>query len=96
MKTGNVSKNNDGVKGDGVKLSSSDTLHHLRNTIHYFQSLIQKTILSLQKYKQLDIIGANELNIATKSLETLYIESTNNLLLLKTKQKRSVLKTQKR
>lgn len=85
MKTGNISKNNDGAKCDSVKLSSIDTLHQLRDTIHYFQSLIQKTILSLQRYKQLDIIGANELNLATKTLETLYIETTNNLLLLKTK-----------
>jgi len=43
----------------------------LEGTIEYFNLLIQKTLLSIQKYKQLDIIGANELNTATQNLEHL-------------------------
>ena len=57
----------------------------LEQTIIYFQQLIQKTILSIQKYKQLDILGANELNNAIQSLEKCYFELSNNSLLLKEK-----------
>ena len=51
-------------------------------TIKYFQNLIQKTLLSIQYYKQFDIIGANELNLATQHLEKLFIELSNNLILI--------------
>ena len=36
------------------------------------QQIIQKTILSAQKYKLLDIFGPNELNICITSLESLF------------------------
>jgi hypothetical protein len=58
----------------------------LEETISYFNILIQKTLLSIQKYKYLDIIGANELNTATQNLEELYIKLSNNSILLKNKQ----------
>jgi ATP-dependent Lon protease len=57
----------------------------LENTIHYFHELIQKTIIAIQKYKQYDVLGANELNIATQSLESHYIDLTNNYAMLKKK-----------
>ena len=57
----------------------------LENTIHYFHELIQKTIIAIQKYKQYDILGANELNIATQALESHYIDLTNNYAMLKKK-----------
>ena len=41
----------------------------LDNQIQYFHNLVQTTLLSIQRYKQLDIIGANELNQATQNLE---------------------------
>tara|TARA_B100000424_G_scaffold34375_1_gene23232 strand:+ start:4246 stop:7500 length:3255 start_codon:yes stop_codon:yes gene_type:complete len=53
--------------------------------IHNYKSIIQKTLISIQKYKQFDIIGANELNIATQNLEKLYVELSNNIILLKNK-----------
>jgi len=93
MKTGINSNNSDPIKGDNIKLSPSDKLIHLRNTTHYYQDLIQKTIISLLRYKQLDIVGANELNIATKTLETLYTETTHNLLLLQNKEKYSTVES---
>ena len=57
---------------------------NVKDTIEYFQQLVQKTILSVQKYKQLHILGANELNIATFKLETIYTELSNlsNLLII--------------
>lgn len=42
------------------------------NKILYFQEIIRKTILSVQKYKTLDIISANELNICIANLEKLF------------------------
>ena len=57
----------------------------LENAIEYFHHLIQKTIISIQKYKQLDILGANELNLATHNLEKIYFDLSSNLVLLKQK-----------
>ena len=66
---------------------------HLTKTIDYFNLLIQKTLLSLQKYKQLDIIGANDLNSSTQQLEQLYFKLENNNLLLKNKQNFTKIKS---
>ena len=81
---------NDNTNGkntnDGKSVHNTDA----KDTIEYFQQLVQKTILSVQKYKQLDILGANELNIATQALEILYIDLTNNFTMLK---KRDNIKT---
>ena len=38
----------------------------------FFKSIIQKTIISINRYKTLDIFGASELNIGIKSLEDIY------------------------
>ena len=53
---------------------------NLDKTIINLQEIIQKTILSAQKYKQLDIFGANELNICIISLENIFIalQTINN------------------
>ena len=64
---------------------STDDKASLDNQIQYFHNLVQTTLLSIQRYKQLDIIGANELNQATQNLEKLYLELSNNRLLLKHK-----------
>ena len=71
---------------------STSIKSQLEETIEYFNLLIQKTLLSIQKYKQLDIIGANELNTATQNLEHLYVELSNNLILLKNKQNTNKVK----
>jgi len=71
---------------------SITTKHNLEISIEYFNNLIQKTLLSIQKYKLLDIIGANELNNTTQLLESLYVKLSNNLLLTKNKQNLSKVK----
>ena len=43
--------------------------------IEYYRSIIINTILSIQQYKQMNVIGANELNLAITNLE-----SNNELL----------------
>ena len=40
--------------------------------IVHLQSIVKKTILAVQKYKSLDIFGANEYNICTNNLETIF------------------------
>ena len=44
------------------------------NKIHFLQNLINKTLLSSQKYKLYDILGPNELNITVNTLENIYLE----------------------
>ena len=79
MKNIVISQNSDVVEPN---LSPKDTQRLLNTQIQYFHELIQKTLISIQKYKQLDIIGANELNQGTQQLESLYRELSNNKLLL--------------
>ena len=40
--------------------------------IIHLQSIVKKTILAVQRYKSLDIFGANEYNICTNNLETIF------------------------
>lgn len=58
--------------------SEKEMLSILKKQILYYQQILQKTLLSLQKYKQLDIIAANDINIATQKIENIYIELDNN------------------
>ena len=62
--------------------------------IQYFQQLIQKSVLSIQNYKQQDVISANELNQGVQSLERLYLELTKIKLLLNSKTKISMVNEQ--
>ena len=89
MKNIVISQNSDVVEPN---LSPKDTQRLLNTQIQYFHELIQKTLISIQKYKQLDIIGANELNQGTQQLESLYRELSNNKLLLKSKTNISKIK----
>ena len=52
---------------------------NLENIINSFQDIIQKTMLSAQKYKVYDILGANELNICISSLDNIF-EDTITIL----------------
>ena len=49
-----------------------DTLNFSRKKIAFFQNMISKSTLSIQKYKNMDIVNANELNKYTLVLESLY------------------------
>ena len=59
-------------------LSPRDQQTALYQQIEYFHGINSKTLLAIQKYKQLDILGANDLNQATHNLESLYVELSNN------------------
>ena len=61
-----------------INSSSTNIIELLKNQIHYFQNLIQKTIISIQKYKHFDILGPNELNNGIHKLEQLYKTLSNN------------------
>lgn len=93
MKNIIISSNNNNNNNKIISPSPSLTnKKQLEETIEYFNLLIQKTLLAIQKYKKLDIIGANELNTVTQNLENLYIELSNNLILLKNKQNTNKVK----
>lgn len=52
------------------KIKKNDTFsNNYQNKIKFYEEIIQETILSVQKYKFLDIITANELNITINNLE---------------------------
>jgi ATP-dependent Lon protease len=85
MKNVVISQNNGGKTGSSVKPPNMDEKSTLDAQLQYFHSLIQKTLMSVQKYKQLDIIGANELNQATHNLEKKYAEVSKCIMLLKNK-----------
>lgn len=45
----------------------------------FFRNVIQNTILSIQKYKQHELIGSNEVNLGITQLETLYSKTLQNI-----------------
>ena len=59
----------------------------LRNKVESLQSIITRTILSAQKYKLYDIFGANELNVCLHSLECMFSDLQDILLILTTVEK---------
>jgi len=71
----------------GEPESKNDITNPLLNKVCYFQEIIQRTIISVQKYKNLDILSANELNICTQNLEKLYIDLNNMAYPIKKKLK---------
>ena len=54
----------------------------LRDKIVSLQTIIKRTILSAQKYKLYDIFGANELNVCLHSLECMFIDLQDILIVL--------------
>ena len=56
------------------KTKKIDPYKFSKNKIDSYEIMIQKTILSVQKYKLLDIITAGEMSLCIKSLELLYEE----------------------
>ena len=63
------------IKKTPEKSNSNKNLPAILQTkIIYFKKIIEKTLIAVQKYKSLDIIGVNEINVCIESLETLYIE----------------------
>ncbi len=54
--------------------TKKETKKYLESKIEYYQELVQKTIIAVQKYKTLDILGASEINICIRTLETIFNE----------------------
>ena len=66
-------KNSKLVKPEEKTVSTNDELvAFIRYKIINFQDIINKTIVIVQKYKLLDIIGASELNVCINGLENLH------------------------
>ena len=61
-------------KSNGILLNvpDKDIVKFIRTKVNSFQEIIKKTILAVNKYKCLDILGTNDINICVKSLETLF------------------------
>ncbi len=56
--------------------SSNDVNSFIISKIVSFQEIIKKTIIGIQKYKSLEILGVNEINICMDSLEKISLELT--------------------
>ena len=59
-----------------TKIKSS-TYKNIQQKITYYKGIIQNTILSIQKYKSLDIITASDLNICVNKLQDIHETLTN-------------------
>ena len=59
-----------------TKIKSS-TYKNVLQKISYYKSIVQNTILSIQKYKSLDIVSASDLNICVNKLQEIHIVLTN-------------------
>ena len=55
-----------------VAPKSTNLLTIIEKKIVYLQNIVTKTILAIQKYKSLDIIGSNEYNISMSGSSILY------------------------
>ena len=63
------------ISGPSKKKSKKiDPYLFSKNKIDKYISMIQKTMLSVQKYKLMDVISAGEMSLCIKSLEMLYEE----------------------
>jgi len=71
MKNIKIKKRN---KGKAKKKNKNTIPTFLKEKILYFRKVIRKTILIVQKYKSLDILGASELNVCIKNLEEIFVD----------------------
>ena len=81
-----VFKNTKIVYSSKKKRSKSQIYNIYKKKILTYQNIIQESILSVQKYKALDIIDVAGLNICTQNLEESFLE-TKNIQNLITKKK---------
>ena len=59
-------------KETNTQKNSNDINSFIITKIESFQNIIKKTILGIQKYKYLDVLGVNEINICIHALEKIY------------------------
>lgn len=74
MKAVNTKIKSSNNQGPSIDVPKKDILKFLTSKIETFQEIIKKTILAVQKYKFLDILGANEINVCIQSLESLFCQ----------------------
>ena len=63
---------------DGLLITApkKDILNFIKSKILSFQEIIKRTILAVHRYKFMDILGANDINVCVKALETLFSQLT--------------------
>ena len=54
----------------------------IQQDISYLQNVIQSILISIQQYKYHQIVGANDVNVAMNSMESLFVELSNNTIIL--------------
>ena len=59
-----------------TKIKSS-TYRNVSQKISYYKYIVQNTILSIQKYKSLDIVSASDLNICVNKLQEIHLLLSN-------------------
>ena len=62
-----------------IKKPAPDTMLIFKEKLYYFEKLINKTILSTQKYKKYDIYTLNETNICIDTLKIIFTKITTSL-----------------
>jgi len=69
-----MSKENITLKIDKNDTQMKENKLYLEKKVVYYQDLVQKTIISVQKYKNLDILGASEINVCIRTLESIFTD----------------------
>ena len=82
-----VLKNTKITNSSRKKRNKSQTYSYFKKKIQIYQNIIQETILSVQKYKALEIVDVAGLNICTQNLEESFLETKNILILISKKKK---------
>jgi endopeptidase La len=67
--------------------NKSSTYKNILQKISYYKLIVKNTILSIQKYKSLDIVSASDLNICVNKLQEIYTNLKNINEIMKTKNK---------
>ena len=66
-----------------VNVNDVDVKKFIQNKIEIFQDIIQNTVIGVQKYKNMDIFGSNELSVCLQKLDSIFGELIllNNLII---------------
>ena len=83
-----------------IKVQSN--FNKLKEECQNLQNMLKKTIVSSNKYKLLDILGPNEINVCISTIETLFLDinklisniETNNISLLDAEAKINDIKSE--
>ena len=67
--------------------NKSSTYKNILQKISYYKLIVKNTILSIQKYKSLDIVSASDLNICVNKLQEIYCNLKNINESMRTKNK---------